>query len=184
VSGKGIASALLMAVSKTLLKATAQKGVPADNVLSEVNNILVDESPSNMFVTVFYGILDTRTGAFEYSNGGHNPPYLISKDGKAMQLENVGGLMLGAMKDSEYDSNIIMLKPDDIILFYTDGVTEAFNRDEEEFQDKRLEASLQNNSGISPDKLVNSIINNVQKFTDGTEQSDDITCLALKYFKK
>ena len=82
VSGKGIASALLMAVSKTLLKATAYKGIPADNILREVNNVLVDDSPSNMFVTVFYGVLDTRNGAFEYSNAGHNSPYIISTDGK------------------------------------------------------------------------------------------------------
>ena len=75
VSGKGIAAALLMAVCKTLLKATAYKGMPADSILSEVNNIIVDESPPNMFVTVFFGVLDTRSGAFEYSNGGHNPPY-------------------------------------------------------------------------------------------------------------
>src|SRR4030067_2664551 len=88
VSGKGIAAALLMAVCKTLLKATAYKGMPADNVLSEVNNILVDESPSNMFVTVFYGVLDTRNGNFDYCNAGHNSPYVISNDGKVFQLKN------------------------------------------------------------------------------------------------
>src|SRR3972149_1317388 len=118
VSGKGIAAALLMAVTKTLLKATAYKGMPADNVLSEVNNIIVDESPSNMFVTIFYGVLDTRSGAFEYSNGGHNPPFLISADGKVKQLDNIGGLMIGAMKDVEYDSNVIALKPGDSLFFY------------------------------------------------------------------
>ncbi|MEJ2617835.1 MAG: SpoIIE family protein phosphatase, partial [Ignavibacteriaceae bacterium] len=89
VSGKGIAAALLMAVCKTLLKATAYKGMPADSILSEVNNIIVDESPPNMFVTVFFGVLDTRSGAFEYSNGGHNPPYIISTDGKVRQLDNI-----------------------------------------------------------------------------------------------
>jgi sigma-B regulation protein RsbU (phosphoserine phosphatase) len=184
VSGKGIASALLMAVCKTLLKATAQKGMPTDNVLSEVNNVLVDESPSNMFATVFYGVLDTRSGAFEYSNGGHNPPYLISGDGKIKQLENIGGLLLGAFKDSEYESNILTIKPNESIFFYTDGVTEAFNRDEEEFREQRLVDSLQKTKSTACDKIVDNIISDVQNFTDGVEQSDDITCLTLKYLKR
>jgi phosphoserine phosphatase RsbU/P len=183
VSGKGIAAALLMAVSKTLLKATALKGIPADNVLSEVNNILVDESPSNMFVTIFYGVLDTRSGAFEYSNGGHNSPYLISVDGKVSQLDNIGGLMIGAMKDAGYESNVIMIKPGENLIFYTDGVTEAFNKDEEEFQEKRLEDVLSTKKFLSSADVVQQIFANVQTFTDGVEQSDDITCLALKFLK-
>lgn len=184
VSGKGIASALLMAVCKTLLKATAYKGIPADNILTEVNNILVDDSPSNMFVTVFYGVLDTRNGAFEYSNGGHNLPYIISNDGKIKQVENIGGLIVGAMKGVEYDSNIIVLKPGDSLFFYTDGVTEAFNSKEEEFMEKRLENSLLNKNNLTAKDLVEKVIEDVKSFTSGTEQSDDITCLALKYLKK
>jgi sigma-B regulation protein RsbU (phosphoserine phosphatase) len=183
VTGKGIASALLMAVSKTLLKATALKGLSADNVLSEVNNMLVDQSPSNMFVTVFYGVLDTRNGAFQYSNGGHNSPYLISADGNIRQLENIGGILLGTMQNAEYQSHILMLKPDDCLFFYTDGVTEAFNKNEEEFLEQRLVDSLQNCNTLSADKLVEKIISDVQTHTKGFEQSDDITCLALKYLK-
>ena len=184
VSGKGIAAALLMAVCKTLLKATALKGIPADNVLSEVNNILVDESPSNMFVTIFYGVLDTRSGSFEYSNAGHNSPYLISNDGTINQLSIVGGLLLGAMKDVEYQSNVIMLKPGESVVFYTDGVTEAFNKNEEEFNEKRLEKVLLSKNGFAPKDFVQQVFEQVQNFTNGVEQSDDITCLALKYFKQ
>jgi sigma-B regulation protein RsbU (phosphoserine phosphatase) len=184
VSGKGIAAALLMAVCKTLLKATAYKGIPADNILSEVNNILFEESPSNMFVTVFYGVLDTRSGAFEYSNGGHNSPYLISTDGKVQPLANIGGMLLGALKDMEYTSNVIMLKPGESLFFYTDGVTEAFNKDNEEFQDSRLEQILDNKNSLNTNDLVHHVFENVQAFANGVEQSDDITCLALKYFTK
>jgi sigma-B regulation protein RsbU (phosphoserine phosphatase) len=184
VSGKGIAAALLMAVCKTLIKATAYKGMPTDSVLSEVNNILVDESPSNIFVTVFYGVLDTRSGSFEYSNAGHNSPYLISNDGSINQLSNVGGLLLGAMKDVEYQSNVIMLKPGESVVFYTDGVTEAFNKNEEEFNEKRLEEVLLNKNGFAPKDFVQQVFEQVQNFTNGVEQSDDITCLALKYFKQ
>ena len=181
VSGKGIAAALLMAVCKTLLKTTAYKGIPVDNILSEVNNILVDESPPNMFVTVFLGILDTRSGAFEYSNGGHNSPYLISNNGKIEQLADIGGLLLGAMKNVEYQSNVIMITPGESLIFYTDGITEAFNKDDEEFNEDRLENIISDNNILSPCELVNSIFENVQSFTHGVEQSDDITCLALKY---
>ncbi len=181
VSGKGIAAAMLMAVSKTLIKATAYKGMPADSVLFEVNNLLADDSPPNMFVTVFYGVLDTRNGSFEYSNGGHNAPFLISSDGNITQLDNIGGLLLGAMKDSEYESNIITLKPGDYLVLYTDGVTEAFNKDDEEYEDERLINSLRNAGKENAGKLVERVIADVQKFSEGVEQSDDITCLVLKY---
>jgi sigma-B regulation protein RsbU (phosphoserine phosphatase) len=184
VSGKGIAAALLMAVCKTLLKATAYKGMPADNILSEVNNILVDESPSNMFVTVFYGVLDTRSGAFEYSNGGHNSPYLLSNDGLVKQIPDVGGLLIGAMKDVEYQSNVIMINPGESLIFYTDGVTEAFNKHNEEYREARLENVLKNKQTISAAELVTKVFEDVQNFTNGVEQSDDITCLALKYLAK
>jgi sigma-B regulation protein RsbU (phosphoserine phosphatase) len=183
VSGKGIAAALLMAVCKTLLKATAFKGMPADSVLSEVNNIIVDESPPNMFVTVFFGVLDTRSGAFEYSNGGHNPPYLISAEGKVKQLDNIGGLMIGAFKDVQFESNVIMIKSGESLVFYTDGVTEAFNKEGEEFQESRLENVLEGKNSLNVNDLVQHVFDNVQSFSDGVEQSDDISCLALKYLK-
>jgi len=183
VSGKGIAAALLMAVCKTLLKATAYKGMPADNILSEVNNILFEESPSNMFVTVFYGVLDTRSGAFEYSNGGHNSPYLISTDGKVQPLADIGGMLLGALKDMEYESNVIMLKPGESLFFYTDGVTEAFNKDNEEYKESRLEKVLEGKQSLNITDLVNVVFDDVQNFTNDVDQSDDITCLALKYLK-
>ena len=184
VSGKGIAAALLMAVCKTLLKATAYKGMPADNILSEVNNILVDESPSNMFVTAFYGVLDTRSGAFEYSNGGHNSPYLLSTDGKTKPLDDIGGLMIGAFKNVPYESNVVIIKPGESLLFYTDGVTEAFNKQEEEFQESRLKKVLEGKYSLNVNDLVQHVFESVQLFSEGVEQSDDITCLALKYLKQ
>ncbi len=183
VSGKGVAAALLMAVCKTLLKVIAAKGMPADEVLSEVNKMLVKESPSNMFVTVFYGILDTRNGAFEYSNGGHNPPCWLSADGPLKSIDDAGGLMLGAFELSEYKSNIIMLKPGDSIFFYTDGVTEAFNTEQEEFEDHRLNALLDRQADLDNKEIVDRVFLGLSDFTAGAEQSDDITCMALKYLK-
>ena len=181
VSGKGVAAAILMAVSKTLLQASALKGVPTDTSLSEVNKVLVDNSPTNMFVTVFYGILDTRSGAFEYCNGGHNPPYLLSEAGKVKQVENIGGLFLGAIKEIEYQSNVVMLQPGETVFFYTDGVTEAENKNEVQFSEKRLEACLSKNQKGGLKEIIDNVISAVQTFSEGMHQADDITCLAVRY---
>ncbi len=182
VSGKGIPAAMFMAVSKTLLKATALKGIPPDSCLESVNKVLVDESLPSMFVTVFYGIFDTRNGSFEYCNGGHNPPYLISAEGKVRQLDNRGGVFLGALKNLEYESNVVMLQPGETLFLITDGITEAMNPGEEMFGEKRTEESLQSHAGDSLNNLVENMIKEVQAFAGAQEQSDDMTCLTLRYF--
>ncbi|MBN1154573.1 SpoIIE family protein phosphatase [candidate division KSB1 bacterium] len=184
VSGKGIPAAMFMAVSKTLLKATALKGISPDTCLEIVNDILVDESLPTMFVTVFYGVFDTRSGAFEYSSGGHNPPYMISKDGHVKQLDNRGGLFLGGMKNTEYESNMCMLQQGDTLFLYTDGITEAFDCNDKQFDEPRLEKVLQDNHTMPLESLINQVIKEVQDFSHGVEQSDDMTCLALRYLTK
>lgn len=184
VSGKGIPAAMFMAVSKTLLKATALKGIPPDACLETVNNILVDESMPSMFVTVFYGILDTRNGSLEYCNGGHNPPYLVGKDGQVRMVENRGGVFLGALKNLEYASNVVMLQPGDTLFMYTDGITEAMNRSEEMFGEPRTEESIKNHHAGQLNDMVENVVKDVQTFADGYEQSDDITCVALRFFGK
>ncbi|MCB9258319.1 MAG: fused response regulator/phosphatase [Ignavibacteriales bacterium] len=183
VSGKGIAAALLMAVCRTLIKATASKGLPTDRVLYEVNNILVNESPANMFITLFYGILDTRNGSFEYSNGGHNLPCLITEFGMIEELENIGGLLLGAVSDVEYESNIIKLNKNESIFLYTDGITESFNKDDIEFEEYRLFETLKKNSKENVKEIVENVIKEVITFSDGIQPSDDMTCLSLRYLK-
>ena len=184
VSGKGIPAAMFMAVSKTLLKATALKGIPTDTCMETVNNVLVEESLSGMFVTVFYGIFDTRNGAFEYCSGGHNPPYLISKSGEVKQLENKGGLVLGGIKDVEYESNMVVLQPGDSLFLYTDGVTEAMDATGTMFEEKRLEDCLKRIHGSSVKEIVQNVIQEVQAFSRGVNQYDDITCLAIRYLLK
>ena len=182
VSGKGIPAAMFMAVSKTLLKATALKGIPPDSCLESVNNILVDESLPSMFVTVFYGIFDTRNGSFEYCNGGHNPPYLISAGGEVRQLDNRGGVFLGALKNLEYESNVVMLQPGETLFLITDGITEAMNTREEMFGEERSQAALQMHAGKPLPELVQKVLEEVQAFAGAQEQSDDLTCLTLRYF--
>jgi len=184
VSGKGVPAAILMATSRSFLKATAVRGVPTDVCLGAVNNILVEESLSHMFVTLFYGILDTRNGSLEYCNGGHNPPYLVSGEGKVEQLENIGGLLLGGVKDAEYESKTIKLHPGDTLFLYTDGVTEAENEKENEFATDRLEDCLKRNYKLQLTEITEKVIEEVQAFSKGLSQTDDITCLVLRYLSK
>ena len=184
VSGKGVPAALLMAVTKTLLKATAISGASTDACLAKVNNILVSDSLPNMFVTVFYAILDTRNGALEYCSGGHNPAFVISGDGHLTQLKDTKGLLLGFVPNVEYDSEFVMLRPGDTIFLYTDGVTEAMNEEENQFEEQLLVTTLGQNHTASVAELLDKVIQDVNHFTNGVQQSDDITCVGVRYLAK
>jgi sigma-B regulation protein RsbU (phosphoserine phosphatase) len=184
VSGKGVPAALFMAVSKTLLKATALKGVPPEECLQQVNRILFLESVAAMFVTIFYGILNTRTGEVDYCNGGHNPPYILRANGSVEALESKGGLVLGAMRNTAYKAQKMVLQSGDGIFLFTDGVTEAMNRSDEQFSENRLEENLQRVLSASLPEVVQSVIAAVRNFSDEAPQADDITVLALKFLGK
>ncbi len=181
VSGKGVPAALLMSVSKTLIKAHALKGVPPDTCLETVNNILVEESPSNMFVTALYGVLDSRSGALEFCNGGHNAPCLISKNGSTQLVKSEPSLVLGFVPNSAYQSQLVNLRPGDTFFLYTDGVTEATDINDEDFETVRLLECLQKLDGASLPETVQGVVDAVQAFASGAPQADDITCLALRY---
>ncbi len=181
VSGKGVPAAMFMTVAKTLLKATALKGIPPDTCIETVNRILVDESLPSMFVTLFYGVLDTRNGLFEYAIGGHNPPFLIS-NGSTRELECKRGLLVGAIKNAEYDSNVLMLQPGDTIFLYTDGITEAMNVASDMYEVERLAACLQESGKLTASQTTRRVVEDVQSFAIGADQSDDITCLAVTYY--
>ncbi len=181
VSGKGVAAALFMAVSRTFLKATALIGLSPRDCLERINRSLYKESLPEMFVTMFYGILDITTGEIRYSNGGHNTPYILRKNGDVEGLEETGGIMVGAMEASRYKENEINLYSGDTLILYTDGVTEAFDPDEEEFGDERLIESLKKSAGLSVKEIIDGVSKEVELFSKGAEQSDDFTMLTLKY---
>ena len=110
--------------------------------------------------------------------------FVALADGTIKQIPDVGGLLLGAMKNVEYQSNVIMLKPEESLFFHTDGVTEAFNKDDEEYKEARLEKVLNGKHKLNMNDLISHVFEDVQSFTNGVEQSDDITCVALKYCKQ
>jgi len=184
VSGKGIPAALFMAVSKTLLKATALKGLPPAECLQQVNRILYLESVATMFVTVFYGILNTRTGEVHYSNGGHNPPYVLRADGSLDSVTGAGGLVLGGMANTTYQTHTLQLQRGDGIFLYTDGVTEAMDPQQEQFAETRLEDSLKDSSNAPLADIVQKISAAVKTFGQGAAPADDMTILALRFLGK
>ena len=181
VSGKGVPAALFMAVSRTLLRATASRGFAPDECMQQVNQTLHQESISSMFVTCFYGVLNTRTGEIHCSNGGHNPPYILRADGRVEAVEVFGGLILGAFRHAAYEKREIGLQPGDCIFLYTDGITEAMNPDGEQFTSERLVESLKSVNGSAVEEIVRKVIENVRRFTAGAAQSDDMTILAVRY---
>ncbi|MBN1480632.1 response regulator [candidate division KSB1 bacterium] len=180
VSGKGVPAALFMAVCKTVLKSTALKGLSPDECLHQVNRMLQLESVASMFVTVFYGILDISTGEIVYCNGGHLPPYKISKDGKANAIEITGNLVLGVFANASYQTKTIQLAPGDGLLLYTDGITEAMGPHNEEYGEERLNHSLQVPIK-SAKETTQTLIDSVKNFSGGRAQSDDMTVLTLYY---
>ncbi len=133
-----------------------------------------------MFVTLFYGILNTRTGVLEYSNAGHNPPYLFSPDGKVRALRERCGPILGVFDDCQYLTRSTELKSGEGVLVFTDGVTEARNRKGEFFDESRLEAYLAASASRPVDELVRGLQAEVERFEAGAPRADDITALALR----
>jgi sigma-B regulation protein RsbU (phosphoserine phosphatase) len=180
VSGKGVPAAIFMAVSRTLIRATALKGISPDECLTYVNDLLCHESVTSMFVTVFYGILNFKTGELHYTNGGHNPPYILSADGTLKPVELTDGLALGVFENVEYFSKKIQLNKGDIIFTFTDGVTEAMDKDSNLYSEERLENFLKDNHWHSATELVKQNFESVHNYANGTDQSDDITVLAVK----
>jgi sigma-B regulation protein RsbU (phosphoserine phosphatase) len=182
VSGKGVPAALFMAVSRTLLRATALQRLTPGACLQYLNTTLAAQNASSMFVTLFYGILDTRSGELAYAIGGHNPPYIVAADGVVRQLP-IGncGTIVGLIEDANYETALCRIAPGESLVLYTDGVTEAMNRAEEFFGEDRLEQFLAARPGADAGRLVSELHAAVEEFAAGTPQSDDITVVALRY---
>ncbi|MEK7729467.1 MAG: SpoIIE family protein phosphatase [candidate division KSB1 bacterium] len=180
-SGKGIPAAFFMAVSRTLLRATAMQGFAPHECLRQVNAILHANSDSETFVTIFYGILDTATGAVSFCNGAHNPPYVLRAEGRLESTGAPDGLMLGLFPQAQYQLNQMTLRPGDTLVLYTDGVTEAKNPADEDYTEARLETCLPQVTRFALPEMIEKIIADVNHFVEGAPQADDLTILALRY---
>ena len=180
VSGKGVPAAIFMAVSRTLLKATGLRDVASNVCIQMVNDMLCGESVESMFVTVFYGIYDLKTGEIDFTNAGHNPPYILHADGTVEMLKSECNLVLGAIEGMTFKNESLRLNPGDALVMYTDGVTEAENKDHEQFGEARLEAALAELKGAESKQIVDTVNAKVKEFVAGAAQSDDITQLVIR----
>ena len=181
VSGKGVPAAFFMAIARTVMRAAAARHPNPGACLEEVNDAICAQNPQDLFVTLFYGILDPDTGKFEYANAGHNPPYLVNRPGEVSPLPTTGGMAVGVLPGLPYDEDAVTLVPGDTMFLYTDGITEAMNVDDEEFTDARLEAALATGGEIPVEAVLTSVTDAVRSFVGGAEQSDDITCIVLRF---
>ena len=181
VSGKGVPASIFMAVSRTLLRATGMRGIDTNECLNYVNNMLCHESIDSMFVTVFYGIYNTETGLVEYTNAGHKPPYVVRADGTVDALPMSENIVAGMFDDFTFTQSTLQLDKGDMLVLFTDGVTEAFNTSGEMFDEKGLETTLENKgAGKSSHDICQEILKDVNDFSGKEPQSDDITLMAIR----
>lgn len=178
VSGKGVPASIFMAVSRTIMKSVAQLAASAEECVARANGIITEENHACMFVTLFYGVLDLRNGALDYCNAGHNEPFILRQDGRLEPLDQTG-IAVGMMEDVPYGGGQTVLAPGDALFLYTDGVTEAFDPDGVEYGVARLQRVLAARCGTGAEALVDAVVDDVEAFARGADQSDDITCVAL-----
>jgi len=179
VSGKGVPAALLMANLQAFLKTIVRHGIELDEATALINDLVSENTSDGKFITFFWGVLNDDARKFRYVNAGHNPPLLI-RNGEIIKL-NIGGIVLGVMKTvTPYESREISLQKEDVIVMFTDGVSEAMNTKGEEFSDERLENTAKRISHKSSPEILQDIRQEVINYTAGALQSDDITLMVIK----
>lgn len=184
VSGKGVPAALFMAVTRTLVKAHASSGHGPDEILEKVNDDLARDNEESMFVTVFLGLLDLKTGVLTFTNAGHNPSYIKTSSGAAKRLDQLHGPVVAAIEEVPYASGTATMQPGDTLILYTDGVNEAMNIKQELFTEERLAKLLETSPWDSSKKAVDVILDDVWGFQGDADQADDVTVVALRYLGK
>lgn len=183
VSGKGIPAALMMSMLKSIFRVVTKTELRSSDIMKAINNSMIDISQNDMFATFFIGITDITTGLTDYCNAGHNPP-IISQNDAIETLEVKPNIPLGVISDYEFESSEITLKPNDIVILYTDGVTEAFDRHHNEYGEERLKKCLGSIEKDVTEVIIDAIQKDVSEFVKGYEQTDDMTILVVKYEKR
>jgi sigma-B regulation protein RsbU (phosphoserine phosphatase) len=181
VSGKGTPAALLMANVQAALRALAPHCTSVSETTGQINDLTCANTRSgSKFITFFWGILDAQTHQFRYSNAGHNPPYLLRKNETIEVLEE-GGLILGVFKTmTPYTEALVTLSAGDVLVMYTDGVSEAMDQNNDQFTEEKLEVILKESTHLSAKEIIQRVQLALESHTRGTPQSDDITMLVLK----
>lgn len=180
VSGKGVPAALFMALSRTLIRASATRNPDPVESIREANHSIYLDSKTSMFVTLFYAILDIREKTLTFVNAGHNPPLLVSPGSSGVTLLKARGIALGVIDDVDLEPVRVALSPGDVVVLYTDGVTEATNERDEEYGVERLSTLVQASKVSSAREIIDAIVEDVTAFAGSRPQFDDITLMVLK----
>ena len=180
VSGKGVPAALFMALSRVIVRVSSTWFKIPSEIIAHANVIISADAKTGMFVTLFYGVLDEKERKLTYVNAGHNPPIIFrGNSGKTEELESTG-VAIGIMDDAAYSQAEVGLSPGDIVLLYTDGVTEAINENEEMFEVERLMDTITGAPSGPASEIMENVIRAVFAFSGKTPQYDDITLMVVK----
>jgi len=180
VSGKGVPAALFMALSRTLVRANVNDAVTASEAIRRSNEMITENDRSNMFVTLFYCVLDPIKKSLTYVSAGHNPPIMLRSGGDDIFMLHTKGIALGVIPDIGLEEKEITLDSGDVVVLYTDGVTEAVNEKEEQFGQERVISIVENFRSFSSSEILQHIKDGVINFSNGQPQFDDITLMVLK----
>lgn len=180
VTGKGVPAALLMANLQSMLHVLLPVNISLAEATERINNLIFRNTPSDKFITFFWGKYLIEENIFRYVNAGHNPPILVRNQSEELEELTDGGLLLGALETfTPYEQTDILLNTGDLLVCYTDGVNEAMNRQEEEYGEERLKQVVMANRHLSSEEIMNAIIEDVEKFA-GQHLTDDLTLMILK----
>jgi len=182
VSDKGIGAALFMALSSTLFRTYAtQYATLPSFAISQINERMISDTRSEMFVTAFYGVLEPDTGRMRYVNAGHNPPYLISNQkGKPFDRLRGTGMALGVMEDAVWSQKVARFSPGDVLLLYTDGITEAQDPAGRFYGERRLQEVLRSIGNRPAEEILQALLDDLRRFTSGAPQQDDVTLIVIR----
>ena len=180
VSGKGVPAALFMVIAKTLLKNAVQMGLSPKAALEKVNNQLCENNEAEMFVTVWLGVYEIPTGKLTAASAGHEYPAFRRADGQFELFKDRHGFVLAGMEDARYQEYELEIGVGDTLFVYTDGVTEATNGANDLYGTHRMLAALNRNRGLAPEKLLNQVKADIDRFVGAAPQFDDITMLSLQ----
>ncbi|MBI9091363.1 MAG: SpoIIE family protein phosphatase [Desulfobacterium sp.] len=181
VSDKGVPAALFMVITRTLIKTTAEHERSPAKIMSRINNILGEDNPRAMFVTLVIGVLNIRTGVVAYSSGGHNPPIVVPAKGESYYKKDKSGPMVGVIENIDYKEITVSLLPGDGFFLYTDGVTEAMDPDNTLFSDEKLLTVVRKGPLDSIEGMIENVMAEVKDHAGTAPQSDDIAMLMIRY---
>jgi sigma-B regulation protein RsbU (phosphoserine phosphatase) len=180
VSGKGMPASLLMSNLQASLHSLVGEDYTLDRLVGRINKVIYNNTAPEKYITFFFGRLNLETLEFQFVNAGHNPPFLLRHDESIVELSD-GGIILGMMPDMPYEIGTVTLQQGDLLMMYTDGVTEAMTGDDEEYEEERLQAFLRKYFHDKSPEIINQLlIDDLNDFTAGAPQGDDITLLTLK----